>query len=332
MPLLVGSPIPLVIPVGVEIPGNVERQGPGTITATWIDPEGLEWPLTVTDTEPGWFTTFGPGGWGSTPIELITDPNPRGGDLVRYIRAKSRRLQWPLYIGGTSHVDFTTNYRTIMRAFTKTTLRRSPGVLQVARPDGSRRVIEAFYEQGFEGEPGENWLWAKPVVQLFCPDGYWTDPELVGMDSSFDPGVQVSFLNPFFSLTASAVSDPSGTGSWTPAYNNGDIDCWPAWILRGPFNGFVAHNLTTGDRFGFNMTVTTGQRVVITTDPPTVRHYLNASATTGTNVSRYIDWFNTAGTSLWPLIPGENRIDFTVTGGSVGTSVEMVWRHRYESA
>jgi hypothetical protein len=332
VPLLVGSPVPLApLPEGVEIPGNVERQGPGSITATWIDPDGIEWPLSVTDIDPGWFTTFGPAGWGSTPVELVVDPNPRGGELVRYVRAKPRRIQWPLYIGGNSHADFVTRYRSIMKAFTKTTYRRTPGALRVARPDGTSRLIDAWYEQGFEGEAGENWLWAKPVITLYCPDGYWASPDLDGLSVSFDASAGPAFLSPFFSVVSGNIVDPGGDG-YTSVYNLGDVDAWPAWTLVGPFDSFSATNLTTGERFGFNLTVNAGARVVITTDPSTARLYATPEATTATNVSKFIDWFNPAGTSLWPLIAGENRIDFQVTAAGAGTALTMAWRHRWEAA
>jgi hypothetical protein len=332
VPLLVGSPVPLApAPPGAEIPGNVERQTPGTITATWIDPDGVRWPLSVIDVDPGWFTMFGPAGWGNTPVELITDPNPRGGELVRYIRAKPRRIQWPLYVGGVDHTDFVTNYRNIMRAFTMTSYRGLPGTLEVARPDGTARVIEAWFEQGFEGEAGENWLWAKPVITLFCPDGYWSSPDLAGLDASFDDAAGPDFLDPFITITSGSIVDPGGDGP-TSVYNLGDVHAWPAWTINGPFDAFTAANLTTGEQFTFEYTVAAGARVIITTDPATVRHYATPETTVGTNVSRYIDWFDPDGTSLWPLVAGENEIDFQLTAAGTGTSLSMAWRHRWESA
>jgi hypothetical protein len=34
------------------------------------------------------------------------------------------------------------------------------------------REIECWYEDGFRGEPGQNWVSATPVPTLMTPDGY----------------------------------------------------------------------------------------------------------------------------------------------------------------
>ncbi len=331
MPLIVGPPVALIAPEqeGAEV---VARQTPGTMTATWIDPTGTEWPLTVTDIEPGWFTTFAVAGWGATPIELVTDPHPRGGERVRYIRSKPRVIQWPLYVGGETHTEFVQRYRDIMRAFTMTTYKRTPGALVIARPNGQRRLIEAFYQQGFEGEAGENWLFAKPVVSLYCPDGYFADGETTTITRTFDMSTQKPFLAPFITVSRNTVVDDTGGRRVTTVANSGDVEAWPQWTLTGPFDAFTTTNTTTGQRFRFAYTAAAGVRVVISTDPMMARAYATPGSTTGANVSRYIDWFNPAGTALWPLMPGNNLIDFQLDGAGVGTGVAMSWRPRYESA
>lgn len=332
MPLLVGgSSYAEVVPqlTGDEI-WWVKKQSPGTISATWIDPDGTLYPLTKpwADSGPGYFTMNGPAAWGSTPIELVTDPYPRGGEVVRYIRAKPRRVQWPLYVGGDSHPDFVRNYRTIMKAFTKTTYRRAPGILEIKRPDGTSRRISAFYEQGFEGEAGENWLWAKPTIQLFCPDGYFYDPVPTPVDfvaTIIDPGQQpASYYDPFIIIGREPVFDNNGTTR--TLINAGDIEAWPTWTITGPIGGFEAVNSTTGMRFAFDYDVPAGVTVQITTNPASVR------SSTGLNLSRYIDWFNAAGTSLWPVSPGTNTIVISLSGPGAGASVSMNYQARFESA
>jgi hypothetical protein len=332
MPLLVGgSSYNQLLP---ELTGGelwwVKKQTPGTAVATWIDPDGVLYPLTQpwSDGGSGYFTMNGPSDWGSTPIELVTDPYPRGGEVVRYIRAQARRLQWPLYVGGDSHTEFVKNYRAIMKGFTKTTYRRAPGILEIQRPDGSARRIQAFYEQGFEGTAGENWLWAKPTVQLFCPDGYWYDPLVVNYERlamvktpGSEPG---SFYQPFINIGSSPLNDDDDY--YTLINNTGDVEAWPTWTVVGPIGGMTALNETTGQRFNFTYNVPAGVTVTITTNPASVR------SSTGLNLSRYIDWFNEEGTALWPLAAGYNSITLGVTTMLPGSSVSMKFMARYESA
>ncbi|MER5608333.1 hypothetical protein AB0F93_00055 [Micromonospora tulbaghiae] len=310
-------------------PTPVWYEDAGTITATWIDPLGREWPLSDTSDELGWFTTQGPAGWGATPIELITDPLPRGGEQIRFIRSKPRRLQWPIYIGGRDHAEYTRRRREITRAFTMTKQRMTPGILRVARPGGAgtAREIACFYEQGLEGESGQDHLWSKPVIQLFCPDGYWSDTLPVPIEQGFTGGdPPSSFFTPFISVASSRVSSGGEGDDPIEVLNAGDVDAWPTWLLTGPMSKFTAENLTIGSRFALEYPLGPGQQIAITTNRPTVRGPGDA------NFSRYVDWFNPLGTELWPLVDGLNEIRFAVSGSASGTKARMEFTPRYETA
>ncbi|SDT74396.1 phage distal tail protein [Actinoplanes derwentensis] len=334
MPILAGglSTTPVVETPSVVQP--VWSEDLGTIAATWIDPDGTEWPLSNPDL--GWFTMDGPAGWGSTPLEIVVDPLPRGGEQVRYIRSKSRRIQWPLYIGGDDHAEFVTRYRQLMHAFTATTQRGVPGWLRIGRTGSGRyRQIAAYYEEGWEGESGQNHLFAKPVVQLYCPDGFWSGDTPVVAARTFeasnpDPDDLVTFYRPFMSVTSSRLvsggDDGSGAPSSTTVVNDGQVEAWPVWKLRGPFDKLTCVNLTTGARFSLTYNLAAGDAITITTNRPSVRDLA------GVNRSRFIDWLNPLGTELWPLVPGANEIAFIAMGAGAGTGVEMTFTPRYETA
>lgn len=296
----------------------------GTITASWIDPTGKEWHLSNTSEELGWFTTNGPAGWGAAPIELVVDPLPRGGEQVRYIRSKPRRIQWPVYIGGDDHVQYTRRRQSLTRAFTMTTQRAAPGWLKVARPDGDARLIACYYEQGLEGASGEDHLFSRNVVTLYCPDGYWSGPEPITVERGISV-VTAPFLNPFISITSSKVVS-GGQADVTQVLNPGDVEGWPTWTLTGPMSKLTATNYTTGTRFALEYPLGDGQQITITTNRPTVRGPGDA------NLTKYIDWFNPEGTELWPLMDGVNDINFQVDGAANGTKVQMAFTPRYETA
>src|SRR3954451_24990996 len=248
----------------------------GTIVATWTDPTGTVWPLTDTGDDPGWFTMNGPAGWNATTYEIVTDPLPRGGEQVRFIRSKPGSITWPIYVGGESHQEYIERHRQIRRAFTMTVHRGLPGVLTVQRPDGSARSIEGFYNAGLEGEAGEGWLYSKDAVNLFCPDGYWLDTTPVTITHSYIPGVD--FLNPF-----PTISDSLALGE-SQVENVGDVDAWPQWTITGPMSAMTATNVTTGYEFTLTYGLSAGEQITITTDRPSVRGPADQ------NLSSALDW------------------------------------------
>lgn len=287
----------------------------GTITATWTDPTGTVWPLSDTSDDVGWFTTPGPAGWNATTYEIVTDPLPRGGEQVRFIRSKPGTITWPIYVWGDTHLQYVERHRQIRRAFTKTLHRGLPGVLTVARPDASARTIEAYYQGGMEGEAGEGWLFAHDAITLWCPDGYWRDVNSVSVPHSYIPGSD--FLNPF-----PTVSDSLNLGEST-INNPGDVVAWPEWTITGPMTALAATNVTTGLEFTLTFPLIAGEQATITTDRPAVR------GPAGQNLSSYLDWPTAY---LWGLEPGDNDVIFNVSGGTTGTSVTLTFNSRYEGA
>lgn len=345
--LLVAPEVPEVpLPDVVTPPTVAYREHDSTMSASWIDPDGTEWPLSTTTEEIGWFTMNGPAGWGATPVELIVDPLPRGGEQVRHVRSKPRRIQWPLYVFGRSHQEFTERYRRIVRAFTKTSQRLAPGWLRVTRPDGRYRQIACYYEQGLEGESGQNQSWARAVVTLYCPDGYWSGDRPVRAYRDFTGGtsggggeepVAATFYNPFMTVGSSKLISsggdvPTDGGGADPeegateVVNTGDVEAWPTWTIRGPMSKITAENLTLGSRFSITYNLAAEQTIAITTNRPTVRGPGDA------NLARYVDWFAAGGAELWPLTDGVNRIRFRVDGAATGTQVELLFTPRFETA
>lgn len=288
-------------------------QSVGSMYATFTDPTGVEWQLTNIDDSIGWFTTPGPGGWGAAAYEYTLDPVPRGGDSVRFIRQKSAQLTWPLHIYGDTYVEFTDNFRNLRRAFLLTVHLGKPGTLKVARPDGTARVIDVYYQDGFEGKPGEYWLSANPVLTLLAPDGYWRDITPVTVPRSLSVGA--NFLNPFPSISSSQVLGQ------LPVINPGDVLAWPTWTISGPSTGLTATHNGLGQRFNLTYTLNSGEQATINTLQPSVR------GPAGQNIISALDY---PYAYLWPLLPGSNDVTFTVAGAGPGTSIVLSFYPRYE--
>lgn len=293
----------------------------GTITATWTDPTGTVWELSNTAPEVGWFTPPGPAGWNATTYDIVTDPLARGGENVRFIRAKPGSIVWPIYVYGDTHLQYVQRARQIRKAFACTMHLRAPGTLRVARPDGpggtpgSAREIDCYYDSGLEGEAGEGWLYGKDAVTLYAPDGYWRDVDPITLTRSYVAGSD--FLNPY-----PHISDSLALGE-TVLNNPGDVTAWPTWTITGPVTAVSATNVTTGYEWSLNSPLNTGETAVVTTWQPGVR------GPAGQNLVGALNWPDAY---LWWLEPGDNDVILNVTGAATGTTVELEFHARYEGA
>jgi hypothetical protein len=289
--------------------------GAGSMRATYTDPLGTVWDLSDTSDSRGYFTTQQVGGWGAPVFEIVTDAKPRGGETIRFIRPEPARITWPLHIWGDTHIQFVQRYRDIRRAFLLTAHMNQPGLLRVARPDGSAREAEVWYEEGFKGESGENWVSANPVLTLFVPDGAWRDVNPVVITRN--QGSPSDFFSNFPAVSSSQVLGD------TTIFNPGDMAAWPVWTITGPCTTLTATNATTGQTFTLTATLTSGQTATITTDRPTVR------GPAGENLVGQLNWPTAY---LWGLAPRDNAITFVVSGGGPASQIQLAFTPRYEGA
>ncbi|MFD4264071.1 phage tail protein [Streptomyces sp. NPDC058534] len=299
----------------------------GRATVTYYDPTGKEWPLTTPSL--GWKTLAdGVSGLGAVPYELTTDAHPRGGARLRHVQAQPRTIVWPLRVYGSTHTEFVGRWRQLAAAFTRT-LRPgpdglpTPGLLEIARPDGSRRRIEVFYQDGFEGL-GNNTtgrIVDVAVLSLWCEDPYWADALAVSIHR--ETGTPVDYLNPYPSVSSSQVLGA------TTVVNPGDVDVWPVWTITGPATSITFTREDTGDAFTLDMQATShgallaGQTVTISTDPPRVR------SGTGENLVAGLNWPEAV---LWSVPPGETPVVFQLNGAEAGSAVDLTFYPRYETA
>jgi hypothetical protein len=283
------------------------------------------WPLT--DTASGWFTLAeGVSGLGAVNYDLTSDAQPRGGARLRHAQAQPRTIVWPLFVQGATHAELTGRWRSLATAFTRT-LREGegPGVLEIARPDGSRRRIEVFYQDGFEGQSKQGWGRDadSAIISLWCEDPYWTDPITLTVHRESDTAS--SFFVPYPTVSSSQVLGE------TTVTNPGDTIVWPTWVISGPASLITFTHAGTGESFALNPSAAAighgnllaGQKVTIRTDPPQVR-YQN-----GDNWIGGLDW-PTA--SLWGLAPGDNEVTFQLDGSGPGSAVDLAFNPRYETA
>lgn len=297
----------------------------GYASISYIDPSGAVWPMT--DQSRGFFALAeGISGLGAAPVTITSDPLPRGGSKVRHVQPQPRTIVWPIHVEADTHQEFIDLWRAIGRAFTDT-LRYGPGVLDIARPDGKRRQIRVFYQEGFDGlgQAGTGISWDNAVMTLFCEDPYFYDPEPVTIRRGFG-GTEASedFLAPYPSVSSSQVLGD------TTLTNPGDVVAWPTWTITGPASGVVITNSDTGESFAIDPDATgiahgnllSGETVTVATDPPSVRFG-------GVNWTASLNW---PSAQLWSLHPGGTAVDFNLSGAGAGSSVTATFYARYETA
>lgn len=292
---------------------------------TWFSPAGVEHPLSVLDFDvTGYFAAVGVAGLGAAPVEFSTDQMPRGGTTVRHVQPQARLITLPIFVEGADHTEFIARWRALVAAFT-TTRRLGAGTLQVARPDGTVRLIDAWYQTGWDHDPEFPATADHAVLTLYCPDPFWRAAEATVITRTDAPG-GVDYLSPYMTVSSSQ------TLGATVAANPGSIEAWPTWRLTGPASALTATNNTTGESFEIDIAtfrgsdLLAGETVTITTEPPSL---------TGPDVGGSTNWtgaLNWPDAILWGLDPGDNDVDFVVSGSGVGTVIEAEFFARYETA
>lgn len=324
MPLIVRATTPPPTDPGGG--GGVELPEVGFAVATFMDPSGTVWPLT--SPELGWFTlSDGVSGLGAAPYELTTDAHPRGGARLRHVQAQPRLIVWPLHVYGSDHTEFLTRWRSLARAFTRT-VREGPGILEIARPDGTRRRIEVVYQEGMEGRTDAEGgvLDDEAVLSLWCADPYWVDP--TPLTEHRETGTLADYLVPYPSVSSGQVLGD------TTLRNPGDVGVWPTWRITGPATGISVTNVATGESFQLDPGLTAhgdlvaGDEVVVSTDPPGVRGP-DGEGPDGDNWTGALNW---PSATLWGLPPGETPVRFQLDGAGPDSSVSVTFFARYETA
>lgn len=318
MPVLV--PTVVVTPPPVVPPSPFPHTpDPGRPVITWIH-SGIEWPLT--SPSAGWHTLDGVTGWGAAPVQITTKPRPRGGGRVQHIQPQIRYLSWPLRVHAETHLELVRLWRLISAAFTQTS-RRGPGILRVARPDGTAREIEAYYQKGFEGEPGQGHTYDTAPLMLLCEDAYWRDIEdHEPIIREYVGGSPVDYQDPYPSVSSGQSLD----GAFT-IVNPGQVEAWPVWTITGPMTSLIAENNTTGEAFTLTTTL------VDSTETITIDADGDEPSVIGPDgVTSLFGSLNKPGAVLWGLAEGTNDIEFTMAGAGAGSKISLTWRNRWETS
>lgn len=290
--------------------------------ALWIAPDGEEVPLT--SPEMGWKTLHGVKGLGSLPVTLNTDKLPGGGARVRNVRREHREFDWPVRYYGRNHTEFLERKHYLIDKFTQTD-ELGPGTLVVTRPDGSTRQIGAYYVEGLEGDE-DGWLAESAVITFLAEEPWWTGPAEVS-----DEIVQQSDNGSYLGVVGKGFPNVSSSKTLgdTTVLNPGQLTTPVTWTFTGPASLITVTHDTTGKSFTLNPNyaghgnLLAGETITVQTDPMKI---------TGPDGSAWTGALNWPGASLFPLLRGNNKINFVLSGAVTGTKVSWRFAPRYRSA
>ncbi len=243
-------------------------------------------------------------------VALLDQRTPqRPGTNVRYADLPPCVVTYPLQVSASSETNLRTAIRTLTQKFGQTLIGTPPpsGTLRATAPDGSTtRDLVCFYFAGLEGDgrspnrsPGSIIF----PLQLLATDPLWQDSA---------------------STTAGPYTNTQ-MGSTQTINITGDYQCWPTWTLTGPFVNMVITNTTTGKAIKLTanggISLANGDTLTINSIAGTV---VKNSSSAISNL--------TVDSILFPLVPGNNAITFTYTGGVLGqTTAQAVYKNRWFS-
>lgn len=264
---------------------------------------------------------LGDSGLDMPPISMVEDVIPgQAGTRLREVRVAARDAVLPFYMEQNSDTELRDLLRSLARRLNP---QRGDGRLRHINGDGTSRDLTCRYNGGLEGTRtnGSAGPTSRKGALLFrAHDPFWYDATPVS--STFTTGVQpVFFSDPFFG-SAKLASD-TVLGEQTVS-NQGDVETWPVWTVKGPASSILLENVTTGQKIDLPVALTAAQSVVVDTRPfrKTVRR------DDGTNLFGLM----AAGSALWSIEQGSVQIRTTIPGSTADTFVTLVYARRWLSA
>jgi hypothetical protein len=278
----------------------------------WIDPRGNETPLS---NSPNIEVLVGPTGRFMPPIDLVEQQVPfQAGTRLKQLYVKSREIDLPLGITGTSKSDLRTQVRYLLNMFNPLL---GDGTLKIIAEDGSQRLINCRYSSGLEiQETGLPWQSVIVVLKAFDP--FWYDGSTIVQTFKLNenPGMFFPIL-PLRLVSSTVFADIT-------INNTGDVETYPEWIIQGPGESIKITNLTTGDVIHLDhpdAVLDAGETITIDTS-------LFAKTVTksdGTNLFYTIS----DDSSLWTLQEGNNSIQIEMANATAESSIQLSYRNRY---
>lgn len=311
MPLLVKRPSAPVVPPS---PGfNPDRLG-----VTYIDPDGHAWAWG--DLTAKVFATA-VAGLGSPPVAFTQLGLPSGGAFAQSHLAAARTITVGLYAYDDEDQEaFLALVDRLAKAlWSQRAGKPAPGILVIARPDGTARQIKVYCTDGMDLSDDDRTksglMWATYPVTLAAPDPFFEDADATSREFGSSTAAGVPPMPPIVLAPSSLLGD-------TSVDNSGDADAYPVWTIHGPGTPTLT-NTTTGRSFGLDVSLGDDEVVVVDTRPGM------QSAVDQDSVNRWADLVRSSPRDLWQLIPGVNDLNLSIGDSGAGSKISLSFTRRW---
>ena len=196
---------------------------------------------------------------------------------------------------------------------------KGEGTVTVVNGDYAGRQLRCVYEAGLDEMQEVSGSRANPATLIFrAAFPYWQDTSETSVEVG--QGETETTWFPFLPLILGA----SDAFAAFTVDNTGDVPAWPRITVTGPGEEVTATNLTTGAHVDMSPAAfAAGSSLIVDTRPGRKQVTVD-----GANAFDRL----TPDSSLWPLVPGPNRIEVSMAITTVDSLIEFVWRRNWLAA
>jgi len=194
---------------------------------------------------------------------------------------------------------------------------KGEGTLTVVQGPSPGRFLRCVYESGLDALE-ETFPNVNPVALVFrAAWPYWLDA--AEQSQSVAQGSTVTHWFPFLPLILGA----SDAFAVFTVNITGDVPSWPVVTVTGPGQDATVQNLTSGLSWTVSGALNAGQHLTVDTRPS-----FKSVSIDGVNAFPRL----TPASALWPLLPGQNRIQVSLALTSPASLVSFAWRNQWLAA
>jgi hypothetical protein len=290
---------------------------PVPLGLTYVDPDGHAWPLT--DRNSG-VVALACAGISGPSVSAGSANLPGGGALPQSYRPAARTITIGVLLEGATQAEFLSRSDQWARAvWNERAGSPAPGLLVVARPDGTSRQIEVSCidgpDQSDDDSTKSGLTWSTYALTFAADDPLWADSDVTELTFGSSSAAGVPPMPPIVLAPATLLGENT-------IVNSGDADSYPIWTIHGPGQPTVT-NLTTGRSFGLDVTLASDEIVVVDTRPTM------QSAVDQAGDDRWGDLVKTSPRDLWPLVPGTNDLSLSLSGSGDGSQIVLSYTRRW---
>jgi len=247
------------------------------------------------------------------PVKVTTMPLPaRNGSRLLGSFHLERPVAIPVVAPGS--LTDRTELRRWARVLDPT---KGEGTLTVVDGPSPGRYLRCVYDAGLD-EMAEMSPDINSATLLFrAAYPYWLDA--IEQTRTVTQGSAVTTWFPFLPLVLGA----SDAFAAFTIDITGDVESWPVVTVTGPGQQVVCRNLTTGRSWTVAATLAAAQMLTVDTRPGRKQVSID-----GTNAYPNL----TADSSLWPLVPGSNRVELAVALTDATSVASFTWRNVWLAA